>query len=250
MAFWQVCGLSARSGLARNPRVTHSNKSGTEISMPFYEHGQRRPQVHPTARIAPNATIAGDVVIGAGCSIGFGAVLVAETGPVRIGVHCVIMDTAVLRGTKKDALTLGDHVLVGPHASLVGCSVEENVFLATGVRIFNAARVGARAEVQVNGIVHLRTRLEPDAVVPLGWIAVGDPAIIRPPSAHEEIWAVQKVLDFPGYVFGMKRPEPGKSFMPDLMVRYADALHRGHADDRVLDSESQSNADQRPLDRG
>ena len=101
--------------------------------MPLYEHDRRRPQVHPTARIAPTATIVGDVVIGAGCSIGFGAVVVAESGPVRIGTHCVIMDTAVLRGTKKDTLTLGDNVIIGPHASLVGCTVEENAFLATGV---------------------------------------------------------------------------------------------------------------------
>ncbi len=187
--------------------------------MPLYEHDGRRPQVHPTARIAPTATIVGDVVIGAGCSIGFGAAIVAESGPVRIGTHCVIMDTAVLRGTKKDTLTLGDNVLIGPHASLVGCTVEENAFLATGVSVFNAAHIGARAEVQVNGIVHLRTRLEPDAVVPLGWIAVGDPAIIRPPSAHDEIWPVQKALDFPGYVFGVKRSELGENPWPSCAER-------------------------------
>lgn len=202
--------------------------------MQLYEHAGHRPRIHESVRIAPSATIAGDVEIGPGCSIGFGSVIVAESGAVRIGAHCVIMDTAVLRGTRKDALILGNNVLVGPRASLAGCEVEDNVFLATGATIFNGSRIGARAEVRVNGIVHLRTRLEPDAVVPLGWIAVGDPAVIRPPEAHDEIWAIQQKLDFPGYVFGVNRPKPGGTFMPEVMPRYAAALNRWHAGDRAV----------------
>jgi carbonic anhydrase/acetyltransferase-like protein (isoleucine patch superfamily) len=201
-----------------------------------YEHAGRQPQVDATTRVAPTAVIVGDVTIGAGCSVGFGAVIVAESGPARVAAHCVIMDTAVLRGTRKDALTIGENVLIGPRASLVGCTIEENGFIATGASIFNAAHIGARAEVQVNGIVHLRSRLPSDAVVPLGWIAVGDPAIVRPPTAHDDIWAIQKTLDFPGYVFGAQRPEPGETFVPDTMPRYAGGLGRWHADDREVSS--------------
>ena len=35
------------------------------------------------------------------------------------------------------------------------------------------------------------------ATVPIGWIAVGDPAEILPPDQHERVWAIQKPLDFP-----------------------------------------------------
>ena len=98
--------------------------------------------------------------------------------------------------------------------------------------MFNGARIGARAEVRINGIVHLRTVLPEDAVVPLNWIAVGDPARIFPPDQHDEIWAVQEALDFPRYVFGVDRPPPGESFMPNVMPRYAAFLHRAHAGDR------------------
>jgi len=38
------------------------------------------------------------------------------------------------------------------------------------------------AEVRINAIVHIRTVLPENAVVPLGWIAVGDPAQILPPD--------------------------------------------------------------------
>lgn len=195
------------------------------------EHQGHAPQIDPSARVAPTATICGDVVIGANCSMGFGAVVVAESGPVRIGSGCVIMDTAVLRGVRGNPLAIGNNVLVGPRACLTGCTVEDEVFLATGCTVFNGAHIGRGAEVRVNGIVHLRTTLKPGATVPLGWIAVGDPAQILPPDRHEAIWAVQKPLDFPRFVFGVERPPEGRSMMPDVMPRYARALARWHATD-------------------
>jgi len=198
-------------------------------------HDGRGPQVHPTARIAPNATLCGDVVIGPNCSVGFGAVLVAESGAVRVGANCVVMDTAVLRGVRDAPLTIGDNVLVGPRACLTGCTVEDEAFLATGCTVFNGAHIGRGAEVRINGIVHLRTRLPPGSVVPLGWIAVGDPAQILSPDRHDAIWAVQRPLDFPRYVFGVERPPEGQTFMPDVMPRYARALARRHATDEAVE---------------
>jgi hypothetical protein len=96
--------------------------------------------------------------------------------------NCVIMDTATIRGLKRNPMRIGDNVLVGPRAYLTGCEVEDNAFLATGATVFNGARIGARATVRINGIVHIRTALPPDAVVPLNWIAVGDPVEILPSS--------------------------------------------------------------------
>ncbi len=201
------------------------------------EHDGRRPRVHPSARIAPNATLCGEVEIGPRSSVGFGAVITAESGPVRIGEDCVVMDTAVLRGVARHPLLLGNRVLVGPRACLVGCSIEQDAFIATGATVFNGARIGAGAEVRINGIVHLRTVLPPGAVVPLGWVAVGDPAEILPPEAHDRIWEIQKALDFPRHVFGMERPPEGQSIMPQVMPRYARALGR-HRDDRVVEEPS------------
>ncbi|WP_207456673.1 gamma carbonic anhydrase family protein [Azospirillum sp. SYSU D00513] len=204
--------------------------------MTAFAHEGRSPRIDPTARIAPNATICGDVAIGPNCSIGFGAVIVAESGPVSIGENCVVMDTAVIRGVRGNPVRIGSNVMVGPRACLVGCTVEEEAFLATGATVFNSARIGRRAEVRINGIVHLRTVLPEGAVVPLNWIAVGDPARILPPDRHEEIWAIQKELDFPGYVFGVERPAEGGSIMPAVMPRYARALARRHAGDHAVEA--------------
>jgi carbonic anhydrase/acetyltransferase-like protein (isoleucine patch superfamily) len=177
--------------------------------------------------------ICGDVTVGPGTSVGFGAVLTAESGPIIVGRECVIMENAVIRGTKRHPLTVGHHVLVGPGAYLTGCAVRDCVFLATGSRVFNGAIIGARAEVRVNATVHLLTRLPDHATVPIGWVAVGDPARILPPQAHDEIWAIQEPLNFPKEIFGVDRPEPGETRMPEMMARYCRALSR-HRDDRVL----------------
>ena len=194
------------------------------------EHDGTRPRIDATARIAPNATICGDVTIGGNTSIGFGAVLTAESGPISIGRDCVVMDTAVLRGVRGNPLEIRDNVLVGPRTHLSGCRIEQNAFIATGASIFNGALIGEASEVRINAIVHLRTVLAPGTTVPIGWIAVGDPARLFPPDKHQEIWEVQRELDFPKQVFGIDRPVPGQSIMPEVMPRYAAALGRHRND--------------------
>jgi carbonic anhydrase/acetyltransferase-like protein (isoleucine patch superfamily) len=195
------------------------------------EHDGRSPRIHESAWVAPNATVSGDVVIGAGSRVLYGAVLTAQGGPLRVGEHCVIMENAVLRSTRKHPLRISDRVLIGPHAYLSGCTVADECFVATGAAVLNGARLGTRAEVRINGVVHLRTVLPDDAVVPIGWIAVGDPAAVLPPDRHDEIWATQEPLDFPVEVFGVAR---GPRMMTQIMSRYTRALRR-HRDDRIID---------------
>src|SRR6266478_4864175 len=130
------------------------------------EHEGRRPRIDDSAYVAPTAVVCGDVTIGPDCRVLFGAVLTAESGPVVLGSRCVVMEQAVLRGTAAHPLRLGSHVLVGPHAHLSGCEVEDNVFVATGASVFNGARLGTRSTVHINGVVHIKTVLTPDTIVP------------------------------------------------------------------------------------
>ena len=89
----------------------------------------------------------------------------------------------------------------------------DGCFLATGAALFPGARLGEGAEVRIHVVVHVNTALEAGAVVPIGWVAVGDPARILPPGAHDEIWAVQEGLDFPGTVYGLPRDAPARERM-------------------------------------
>ena len=197
----------------------------------LFEHLGHSPHIDPTAVIAPTAVISGDGTIGPGCQVLHGAVVTAEGGPITIGASSIVMENALLRSSATDPLHIGDHVLVGPMASVSGATIGDEVFLATGARVFNGAHIGARSEVRINAVVHLRTVLPEASTVPIAWVAVGDPVQILSPDRHDEIWAIQQGLDFPGYVFGLDRSTP--DLMVQLTERYARHLAR-HADDQQL----------------
>jgi hypothetical protein len=98
------------------------------------------------------------------------------------------------------------------------------------VRIFNGATVERGAEIRIDGVVHVNTRVPAGATVPIGWVAVGDPAQILPPDEHDRIWSIQRTLGFTSTVFGMP---PGAS-QEQVARRYVHGLGR-HLDDLVIE---------------
>jgi carbonic anhydrase/acetyltransferase-like protein (isoleucine patch superfamily) len=194
------------------------------------EHRGKRPSVDPSAYVAPTAVVCGDVRVGPDARILFGAVVTAEDGSVEIGARCVIMENALVRGRSTHPAKLGDDVLVGPHAHVNGSVVGDGCFLATGCSLFPGSRLGRDTEVRINGVVHVNTVLEDEALVPIGWVAVGDPARVMAPSEHDEIWRIQKPLDFPGTVYGLPREASAR----ERMERQADWFG-AHRDDEILD---------------
>lgn len=197
------------------------------------EHLGNRPRIDPSAYVAPNAVVSGDVVVGAESRVLFGAVLTSEGGPVELGRQAIVMEGALIRGREGHPARIGDNVIVGPNAHVNGAVVEENAFIATGASIFPGARVGAGAEVRIGGVVHVNTRLLRDGLVPIGWIAVGDPAEVFSPDQLERIWEIQEGLDFPRTMFGLPRG-PAAEMMSEATRRYAQTFGR-HRDDRVID---------------
>jgi carbonic anhydrase/acetyltransferase-like protein (isoleucine patch superfamily) len=193
------------------------------------KHNDISPRVDPTAWIAPNAVICGDVTIGPGCRVMYGAQVIAEGGSITIGRECIVMENAVLRSSARHALSIGNNCLVGPNAHVVGCTIEDEVFIATGAAVFHSARVGRGSEVRINAVVHLKTRVAPGDTVPIGWVAVGDPAKILPPDDHEQIWELQKPLNFPLTVYGLERSEVT---MEKITRRLSEALG-SHASDEA-----------------
>jgi carbonic anhydrase/acetyltransferase-like protein (isoleucine patch superfamily) len=179
--------------------------------------------------VAPTAVLCGDVHVGADARVLFGAVVTAEDGRVEVGARCVIVENALVRGRAAHPVRLGDDVLVGPHAHVNGADLADGCFLATGCSLFPGARLGRGVEVRVNGVVHVNTVLEDGALVPIGWVAVGDPARVLAPGEHDEIWKIQEGLGFPETVYGVPRGTPPR----ELMRRQADWF-AAHRDDRVL----------------
>ncbi len=193
-------------------------------------HNGKQPEIDPSAYIAPNATICGDVTIGSNCRIMHGACIVAEGGQIEIGEQCIILENAVIRSNKNHSAFIGRYCLIGPHAHVVGCRMDEEVFVATGASIFHGAHLGKGSEVRINGVVHLKSYLEPGTMVPIGWIAVGNPAKLFPPDQHDEIWKIQGPLNFPLTVYGIDRSE---ATMKKITRRLTKNLG-SHGSDRII----------------
>jgi carbonic anhydrase/acetyltransferase-like protein (isoleucine patch superfamily) len=193
-------------------------------------HRDGEPSIDATAYVAPSAVIVGKVRIGPGARVLHGAVVTAEDGEVSIGEDSVVMEHALIRGRSRHPARIGAAVMIGPHAHVNGTTVEDEAFIATGASLFPGSRIGEGAEVRINGVVQVNTVLEPGAVVPIGWIAVGRPASILAPERHDEIWAIQQNLDFGGTVYGVGR----EVSMRDIM-RQQSEFYGAHMGDRTID---------------
>jgi carbonic anhydrase/acetyltransferase-like protein (isoleucine patch superfamily) len=193
------------------------------------EHRGISPTIDPEAYVAPSAVLVGDVRVAAGARILHGAVLTVEDGRVVIGRNSVVMENALVRGRASHPALIGDSVMVGPHAHVNGSTVDDEAFVATGASLFPGSRIGRGAEVRINAVVQVNTGVAAGTVVPIGWVAVGDPAQLFSPDRHDEIWAVQRELDFPGTVYGVGRD----ASMRDIM-RGQSEFYGEHAQDRQV----------------
>jgi gamma-carbonic anhydrase len=122
---------------------------------------------------------------------------------------------------------------VAPTAVLCG-----DVRVAAGARVlWNAVLVDDGGTVELGEqaivmerVVHVNSAVPDDGLVPIGWVAVGDPAEILPPDRHDDIWDIQRELDFPGTVLGVAR----ETSAADITRGYAELFGR-HRDDQVID---------------
>ena len=194
-------------------------------------HDGKSPKIDPSAFVAPSATVCGDVTIGPNCRVLHGAVVIAEGGHISIGEQCIVFENAVIRSNQRHAAEIGNYCLIGPNAHVVGCTLEDNVFIATGAAIFHGARACDGSQVRINGVLHIKSRLQAGMVVPIGWVAVGDPAKIFSPDQHDDIWAIQKPLNFPRTVYGYDREEAD---MQKITGHLAETLASHQGDSIVL----------------
>jgi gamma-carbonic anhydrase len=121
--------------------------------------------------IAPNATLVGDLTMGADCTVWFNAVIRADVNRIQIGERVNIQDGAVIHCTyQKTATIIGDRVSIGHNAIVHGCVVEDEVLIGMGAIIMDGAKIGKNAIIGAGAVVTQNT------IVPPGTIWVGNPA--------------------------------------------------------------------------
>src|SRR5487761_827238 len=140
-----------------------------------FELGGKRPKVHPDAYIAPTAVLIGDVVVEAGASVWFGAVLRGDEAQIRIGPGANVQDNAVIHCAENLPTILEENASVGHSAQLEGCIVERGAVVGMGATMLQRSRLGAGSLLAAGAV------LAEGAVVPPGHMAAGVPATVKKP---------------------------------------------------------------------
>jgi len=138
------------------------------------------------------ATLAGDVVLAAGSSVWYGAVVRGDTGAIRIGKNSNIQDNAVLHTGPNLGVTIGKNVSIGHSAVVHGCTVGDGALIGMHATVMNGAVVGKNAVVAAGALVLENT------VVPDGMVAMGVPAKVREAASPALVEANRKNAE--GYV--------------------------------------------------
>jgi len=149
--------------------------------MPVYSIGAKRPRFDASNWIAPNATVIGDVRLGANTSIWWNAVLRGDNDPISIGANTNIQDGSVLHTDEGVPLTLGANVTVGHMVMLHGCTVGDNSLIGIGSIVLNRAVIGK------NTIVGANTLIPEGKTYPDGVLIVGSPGKVVRELTPEQI---------------------------------------------------------------
>jgi len=113
----------------------------------------RAPSLHADSWVAPNASLIGQVSVGARASIWYGATLRAEAEPIDIGAGTNIQDGVTIHVDPGFPVRIGANVSVGHNAVLHGCDVEDGCLIGMGAVILNGAKIGAGSLIAASALV-------------------------------------------------------------------------------------------------
>ena len=143
--------------------------------MPLFSFEGRSPTVHPEAWVAPTATLVGDVVLEAGASVWYGAVLRADFGRIIVRAGANVQDNSVVHGGDDPATDIGPGATVGHLCVVHGAVIGAEALIGNGTTVQDGARIGPRALIGAGSVV------PPGADIPAEVLALGAPARVRGP---------------------------------------------------------------------
>lgn len=173
---------------------------------PAPEYLLRRPCIADTAFIAPNATLLGDVTIGAHASVWYGAVLRGDINRIVVGERSNVQDGSVLHLSATHGCLIGTDVTVGHMAMLHACTIGNEVLIGMGAIILDGVEIGDRCIIGAGALITQNRK------IPSGSMVMGSPAkVVRELSPEEQdgiaAWAARYVSLIPHYkALGLAKP--------------------------------------------
>ena len=154
--------------------------------MPIYTLPNKTPKIAPSAWIAPNATVIGDVQLGENSSIWWNATLRGDNDPIIIGDNTNIQDGSVLHNDVGIPLILGKNITVGHLVMLHGCTVGDGSLIGIGSILLNRCVIGKQC------IVGANTLIPEGKVYPDRCLIVGSPGKVIRELTDEEVARLEK----------------------------------------------------------
>ena len=145
-----------------------------------------RPTIHSTAFVAPGADVIGRVRLAKDSSIWFGAVLRGDVNRIEIGEATNIQDGSIVHVDDDHACRIADHVHVGHHVNLHGCTVDRGAMVGIGAIVLSGARVGAGAIIGAGSVVLEGTTIPPRT------LAVGSPARVVRKVTERDVMYIRR----------------------------------------------------------
>ncbi len=148
------------------------------------------PRIDPSAFIAPNAVVIGDVEIGPRANIWFNCVIRGDDAPIRIGAGANIQDGTIVHVTFEAGehveCVIGEGAAIGHMALLHACRLEPGAFVGMKSCVMDRAVVESGAMVAAGAVV------TPRKLVKAGELWAGTPArfsrLLRPEEREYMRW--------------------------------------------------------------
>ena len=134
------------------------------------KHLGKHPDSGRAAFVAPNATVLGDVTLGAQSSIWYGCVLRGDINSIAIGDGTNIQDGTIVHLADDYGVTVGDFTTIGHAAMIHACAIGNECLIGMRATVLDGAQIGDRCIVGANSLVTQRF------VAPPGSMIFGAPA--------------------------------------------------------------------------
>ena len=143
-------------------------------------HFTRTPDVAQAEYVAANATVIGDVTLGAHSSVWYGCVLRGDINSIVIGEGTNVQDLAVVHLADDYGVRVGSYTTIGHAAIIHACDIGNECLIGMGATVLDGARIGDRCIVGANALVTQRFAAPPGSMI------LGAPAkVIRPLTDQE-----------------------------------------------------------------
>jgi len=149
---------------------------------------EKFPRIDPTAFVAENAMVIGDVEIGPGANIWFNCVVRGDQNYIRIGSNCSIQDASILHVEEELPLIIEDEVAFGHRVIAHACTIRRGALIGIGAIVLNGAEIGEGSIVGAGSLV------TPNTVIPPRTLALGNPAKPVRPLEEKDFELIRRTI--------------------------------------------------------